>query len=144
MSDAKRGAKDDAVNVSKGEAKHDAVNDSKDEAKDGSVRAAMPDTAAILRMLGLAKRAGKLAVGTDATLNAARSGKAAIALVASDASDRTKKQIGDKCAAYGVTLIAIEADRSALAAALGSKDGQTSACAVTDRNMAIKIDSLTN
>ena len=99
---------------------------------------------AVLRMLGLARRARKLAVGTDAVLDAVRSGKAPVALVASDASDRTKKQVGDKCASYGVTLIKLEADRRSLAAALGSKDGQTSACAVTDRNMAIKILSLTN
>lgn len=100
--------------------------------------------AAVLRMIGLARRARKLAVGTDAVLDAVRSGKTAVALVASDASERTKKQVGDKCAFHGVTLIKLEADRRSLAAALGSKDGQTSACAVTDRNMAIKILSLTN
>ncbi len=99
---------------------------------------------AVLRMIGLARRARKLAVGTDAVLDAVRSGKAPVALVASDASERTKKQVGDKCASYGVTLIKLEADRRSLAAALGSKDGQTSACAVTDRNMAIKINSLIN
>ena len=98
----------------------------------------------LMKMLGLARRARKLAVGTDAAIDAVRSGKAAIALVASDASERTRKQLGDQCASYGVTLVTLKADRSALAAALGSKDGQISACAVTDRNMAIKILSLTN
>ena len=99
---------------------------------------------AALRMLGFAKRARKLAVGTDASLNAVRKGKAALVALASDASERTRKQVADKCAFYGVTLVVLEADRSALAEALGSKDGQTSACAVTDRGMAIKIHSLTN
>ena len=102
------------------------------------------NTAAALRMLGFAKRARKLAVGTDASLNAVRKGKAALVALASDASERTRKQVADKCAFYGVTLVVLEADRSALAEALGSKDGQTSACAVTDRGMAIKIHSLTN
>ena len=101
-------------------------------------------TRAILRMLGLARRARRLAVGTDSGLNAARSGKAALVVLASDASERTKKQIGDKCAAYGVPLVVPDADRQTLADALGFKDGQISACAVTDRNMAIKIQSLTN
>lgn len=101
-------------------------------------------TRAILRMLGLARRARRLAVGTDSVLNAARSGKAALVVLASDSSERTKKQIGDKCAAYGVPLVAPDADRQTLADALGFKDGQISACAVTDRNMAIKIQSLTN
>ena len=130
MNDAKVGAND-------GSAAKTDVGAANTGAKTSGV-----NTEAILRMLGLAKRARKLAVGTDAAINAVRSGKAALALVASDASERTKKQIADKCASYGVTLIPLAADRSALAAALGSKDGQTSACAVTDRNMAIKIDSL--
>lgn len=109
------------------------------------VRCAQSAAASVLRMIGLAKRAGKLAVGTDAVLNAVRGSKgSAIVLIASDASPRTTKQITDKCSFYGVALVSLDADRSAIAAALGSKDGQISACAVTDRNMAIKIDHLIN
>ena len=101
--------------------------------------------AAILRMLGLARRARRLAVGTEATLGAIRKdGASATVAVASDASERTKKQIGDKCASHGAHLISLGATRAQLAAALGSKDGQTSACAVTDRHMAKKIDDLIN
>lgn len=118
------------------------MNDEKTVGVPGSVAPAAG--IAILNMLGLAKRARKLSVGTDAVLDAVRSGKAPLAVIASDASERTRKQIGDKCAFYGVTLVSLEADRSALAASLGSKDGQISACAVTDRNMAKKIESLFN
>ena len=101
------------------------------------------NTAAILRMLGLARRSRSIVCGTDQVLSAVRSAKKpAIVLVASDASERTKKQLSDKCAYYGVTIALFDADRASLAAAIGDRNGQTSACAVTDRNMAKKIDSL--
>ena len=84
------------------------------------VRCAQSAAESILRMIGLAKRAGKLAIGTDAVLNAVRVLKgSAIVMIASDASPRTTKQITDKCSFYGVTLVSLDADRSALAAALG-------------------------
>ena len=103
------------------------------------------NTPAILRMLGLAKRARKIAVGTDAVIDAVRSAnRPSTVIAASDASDRTKKQLADKCAYHKVALVIMEADRQTLAAALGIKDGQCSACAVTDRNMAKKIDLLIN
>jgi ribosomal protein L7Ae-like RNA K-turn-binding protein len=109
----------------------------------GETAETVDNTDAVLRMLGLARRARKLAVGTDAVLNAVRSSnKPFIVVSACDVSERTAKQLTDKCLTYGVPLVTLKADRSALAAALGSKDGQTSACAVTDRNMAIKIDHL--
>ena len=103
------------------------------------------NTPAILRMLGLARRSRSLVCGTDAVIAAVRSAKKpAIVVAASDGSERTKKQLFDKCAFNGVPLVSIEADRATLAAALGDKNGQTSACAVTDRNMAKKIDILIN
>lgn len=98
---------------------------------------------AILRMLGLARRSRSLLCGTDAVISAVRSPKKpALVLAAADASPRTKKQLSDKCATYGVKLHILDADKTALAAAMGDKHGQCSACAVTDRNMANKIDSL--
>ena len=101
------------------------------------------ESAALLRMLGLARRSRSLVCGTDAVLAAVRSAKKpAIVLAASDASERTTKQLFDKCAFHGVPIAKIGADRAALAAAIGDRRGQCSACAVTDRNMAKKIDSL--
>ena len=98
---------------------------------------------AILRMLGLARRSRSLICGADGVITAVRSAKKpAIVLVAGDASERTKKQLSDKCATYGVPIAVLKADRPALAAAIGNRQGQCSACAVTDRNMANKIDSL--
>lgn len=96
--------------------------------------------ARILGMLGLAKRAGKLVAGTDAVIAAVASQKKPdLCVCASDASERTKKQLADKCAFYGVTLVTVASAKDELASALGKKDGQTSACAVCDRGMAEKI-----
>lgn len=100
---------------------------------------------AILSMLGLAARSRRLVVGTEAVLSAVRSkAKPHIVVAASDISDRTRKQLTDKCAYYGVRLIFPDADRAALAAAVGKKNAQCSACAVTDSNMAKKTDILYN
>lgn len=58
----------------------------------------------LINMLGLAKRAGKLSGGETAVLEAIRSGKAELVLIATDASDNTKKMFNDKCTYYGVPV----------------------------------------
>ena len=55
-----------------------------------------------LGVIGLAKRAGKLAVSTANVLEAIRGGKAELVLIASDASCNTKKSISDKASYYSV------------------------------------------
>lgn len=58
----------------------------------------------ILSTLGLAMKAGKVVSGEFATENAVREGKAAIVIVAEDASDNTKKLFNDKCTFYHVPI----------------------------------------
>ena len=58
-----------------------------------------------LSLLGLAMRAGAVVSGEYATEKAIKSGKAKVCIVASDASDNTKKLFRDKCSFYGVPLI---------------------------------------
>ncbi|GIP36855.1 50S ribosomal protein L7ae [Paenibacillus sp. J31TS4] len=55
--------------------------------------------------LGLALRAGKLVTGDDTVLDAIRSGKAKLAIMATDASDNTTKKFRDKCTSYHVPLM---------------------------------------
>ena len=45
----------------------------------------------VLGVLGLARRAGALAIGTNSVLEAVRKGKAYLVLIASDASENTAK-----------------------------------------------------
>ena len=58
----------------------------------------------VLGMIGLAVRAGKMISGEENIINAVRSGKAHMVLLASDASGNTKKMYSDKCRYYTVRI----------------------------------------
>ena len=51
----------------------------------------------VLSLIGLATKAGKCASGEFMTENETKSGKAALVIVAEDASDNTKKKFRDMC-----------------------------------------------
>ncbi len=57
------------------------------------------------RMLGLAARMRGIAFGEGAAKDAIRSGKAGLVIVASDASDNTKKKFRNSSEFYSVKLI---------------------------------------
>ena len=95
-----------------------------------------------LLMLGLARRAGKLIYGSENTALKVRSGKAYLAIVASDASPTTKKLLQNKCKSFSVPLIEFSTKED-LGSVLGKSD--ISALGVSDRNLAKAIqDKLTN
>jgi len=89
-----------------------------------------PETAG---RIGLARRAGKLAVGEEGCLKALRSRKAFLLILSRDASANTKKRFRDKCAFYQVPLIEC-GSRHELGAAVGRSAAV--AMAVTDAGMA--------
>lgn len=93
-----------------------------------------------LGMAGLAKRAGRLLCGSDAVISAIASEKKPhLVVLASDSSQRTVKQIGDKCNYYGVKCIMAEFDRQSLAHAVGKRNSLISAVGITDGGMANKM-----
>ena len=55
-------------------------------------------------IIGLAKRAGALAIGTEAVIEAVRKGKAKLVLAACDVSENTAKRLQDKASYRGVPL----------------------------------------
>ena len=57
-----------------------------------------------LSMIGLATKAGKIASGEFAVESAVRKGKAVLVIIASDASDNTKKSFNDMGAYYHVPV----------------------------------------
>lgn len=59
----------------------------------------------ILAFISIANKAGKVASGEFATETAVKSGKAKLVIVASDASENTKKFFNDKCRFYSVKCI---------------------------------------
>lgn len=98
----------------------------------------------IISYVGFAKKCGGIAVGTDGVLAEVRRSGAAgriCVVTASDASERTLKQIKDKCSYYGVTLIVgvLTGDETARAA---GKKMTVSAVAITDMNLASAVISI--
>ncbi len=73
-------------------------------------------------VLGLAKRAGALAVGTKGVLDAVRSGKARLVLLACDASENTVKQLTDKTSFRAVALERLGMDRETLGHCIGKEN----------------------
>jgi len=79
----------------------------------------MPDEATkFYRMLGLAKKAGYLAGGEFMTEKMVKEGRSRLVIVASDASDNTKKNFTDMCTFYK-TPIAFAGDKVSLGHAIG-------------------------
>lgn len=85
-------------------------------------------------MLGLARKAGALTYGTNNVLYAIRAKKAKAVLIASDASDGTKKLLCDKAAWYGADTHFIPLTMLQLAHAVGS--GECAAAAITSSQFA--------
>ena len=54
----------------------------------------------VLRMVGIATKAGKVASGEFMTENAVKSGIASLVIVAEDASENTKKKFQNMCEFY--------------------------------------------
>jgi len=73
---------------------------------------------AFLNFLGLAVRARKTISGTEITLNGVRSGEVKLVVMASDCSDRTKKDLHNKASYYNVPVVDT-IDSMALKAAIG-------------------------
>ena len=59
------------------------------------------------QLLGLAMKAGKVHTGEKA-LESVKSGEAKLVLLASDASERTKKKVKNKCTFYHVNVVSVD------------------------------------
>jgi len=90
----------------------------------------------ILSMLALAKKAGKIITGEEGCVKAIRNGTAKLVLVATDASDNTKKKFGDKTSFYDVPIHSLF-DKEMVAAHIGLQNRAT--IVVTDAGFVKKI-----
>jgi len=95
---------------------------------------------AMLNMLGLCARAGKLVTGEKACVQAIRAGGACVALLDGAASANAVKALSDACASHGVPLV--RTGKYQLGDAIG-KPGRMAA-AVTDAGMAARIIELSS
>ena len=93
----------------------------------------------ILTYVGLAAAKRSTVLGTDLVLKEIRKQKGTVCVViASDASERTKKQINDKCTYYNIPLIHLDCDMETLGKRVG-KISPTACAAVCDRGLAEQI-----
>ena len=96
-----------------------------------------------LSYLGFASRARRVSLGADQVISAIRrsGGRDIAVIVAFDASDRTKKQINDKCASYAAPMIDVSVTGDELSRAVG-KDMTLSCVACTDKDLASALVKL--
>lgn len=82
--------------------------------------------------IGLCMAAGGVKTGVDTVLGEIRSQRARLVIVSSDASERTKKQLGDKCSFYKTKMIGSDCSADELAGMIG-KASPCAAIALTGR-----------
>ncbi len=83
--------------------------------------------------LSMAAKAGQVASGETGAENAIRSGKAAFCIIASDASDNTKKKFENMCI-NKKTEWCVFSDRASIGGAIGRE--YRSVAVITDNNLA--------
>lgn len=93
---------------------------------------------AVSGLLGLACRAGQIALGADIALQEIRAGKAALALLDAGASEGTKKKLLDACAFRSVPVYTLAEDEISRAC---GRDGRMAA-AVRKGNLAKRMEEL--
>lgn len=91
-----------------------------------------------LNLLGLATRAGKLVSGEELTIKQVRSENARVVIIASDASENTRKKVSDKCQHYEIPYT-VQFTKIELSQAIGKE--RTIIC-LTDAGFAKKIREL--
>ena len=90
-------------------------------------------------LLGLAKRAGRIAAGEFLTEKSVKGGKSVLCIVACDASDNTKKNFRDMCSYYDVDYVEY-GDKEGLGHATGTQ--MRASISVNDEGFAGKIKEL--
>ena len=82
----------------------------------------------IEKYMGLCRAAGGVTTGVDSTLAEVRRGRVKFVLIASDTSERSTKQLTDKCKFYNTKYFINSYDSAAIAHILGKKSPCAAAC----------------
>ena len=85
--------------------------------------------------IGLARKAGKLCVGSEMCVECIRAGKAELVVLCNDMSDNSSKKLHDTMRTRGVPYIALPLGKVELAKKIG-KSSFAVACALTDKGFA--------
>ncbi len=84
--------------------------------------------------IGIAKKSGKLAIGTPAVCEALRRGEGNAVFAAGNISGGTMNKLEDKCSFYGAGLYVLAADAGELAHQVG-KTGAVAAVLIRDAGL---------
>lgn len=95
----------------------------------------------LLSLLGLARRAGRLVIGSDPVRESLEDKKAYIVIVASDISANTYKKIAYLCESFRIKCYAVNRSKEELSISLGKT---CAVLAVTDKGFGDKLISLIN
>lgn len=90
-------------------------------------------------LLGLMQRARQLVTGEELVIKAIQKKRVYFVLIASDASDNTKKKISDKCSYYDIPYVYFE-NRHSIGQAIGKAERVT--VGMLDKGFANKFRSL--
>ena len=96
-----------------------------------------PETKKIINLIGIAMKSNNLVSGEFSTEKAVKEKKAALVIVAEDASDNTKKKFTNSCAFYNVPMY-IFGDKEELGHGIG-KEFRAS-LAILDKGLANAVE----
>jgi ribosomal protein L7Ae-like RNA K-turn-binding protein len=82
----------------------------------------------IEKYMGLCRAAGGVTTGVDSTIAEVRRGRAKFVMIACDASERSTKQLTDKCKFYNTKYFINSYDSAAIAHILGKNSPCAAAC----------------
>ena len=91
-------------------------------------------------ILGMARRANRVSLGHDASLDALKKSSGKLILLSCDASDRLKDEFKNACEEYRVKCITLEYTMNELGAGMGAKT--TAVLSVNDEGFAKRINEL--
>lgn len=89
-------------------------------------------------MIGLARRAGKVVIGTELVCLALPKGKVRLVIIASTASVGTREKLSYKCEYYKIPSLVIDIEKEELGALLG-KSGSVAVVAICDESFANEL-----
>lgn len=90
----------------------------------------------VLQLLGLARRAGHLVIGTQAVREAASRGQLALVIVAEDATENARRRLDSVVREQGIAVVRLE-ERESLGRAVGR--GNVVVVGVRDRGFGARI-----
>ena len=100
-------------------------------------------TARVLSMLGLCKKAGRLVSGVPPVCDGLREGRVRLVVYAAGAAENSVKRVCDKAKTYECLALAVDTTPEALAKSVG-KTGAVAAVGVADDGFARAIAKIIN